>query len=53
MLYKNKDFHMTQNQTQDYYLTELIMQNNGPIGSIKLKFDPKKQSFLILIYEII
>jgi len=47
MLYKNKDFYMTQNQTQDYYLTELIIakQRNGPIGSIKLKFDPKKTKF--------
>ena len=47
MLYKNKDFYMAQNQTQDYYLTELIIakQRNGPIGSIKLKFDPKKTKF--------
>ena len=47
MLYKNKDFHMAHNQTQDYYLTELIIakQRNGPIGSIKLKFDPKKTKF--------
>ena len=47
MLYKDKDFHMTQNPAQDYYLTELIIakQRNGPIGSIKLKFDPKKTKF--------
>ena len=48
MLYKNKDFHREQNQPQDYYLTELIIakQRNGPIGTIKLKFDPKKTKFL-------
>ena len=47
MLSKNNDFHMAQNQTQDYYLTELIIakQRNGPIGSIKLRFDPKKTKF--------
>ena len=48
MLCKNKDFHSEQDQPQDYYLTELIIakQRNGPIGTIKLKFDPKKTKFL-------
>jgi replicative DNA helicase len=48
MLYKNKDFHMKQNETQNYYLTELIIakQRNGPLGNIKLKFDPNKTKFL-------
>ena len=47
MLYKNKDFYLKQNEIQDYYLTELILakQRNGPIGNIKLKFDPKKTKF--------
>jgi replicative DNA helicase len=44
---------MTQNQTQDFYLTELIIakQRNGPIGST-IKFDEKNKVFN-LIYEII
>jgi replicative DNA helicase len=48
MLYKNKDFYMKQNETQNYYLTELIIakQRNGPLGNIKLKFDPSKTKFL-------
>ena len=47
MLYKNKDFHVKQNETQDYCLTELIIakQRNGPLGSIKLKFDPNRTRF--------
>lgn len=47
MLYKNKDLPLKQNEVQDCYLTELILakQRNGPIGSIKLKFDPKKTKF--------
>ena len=46
MLYKNKEFHIKQNE--NYYLTELIIakQRNGPLGNIKLKFDPKKTKFL-------
>jgi replicative DNA helicase len=48
MLYKNKDFHIKQNDSQNYYLTELIIakQRNGPLGNIKLKFDPNKTKFL-------
>ena len=48
MLYKNKDFHIKQNGIQNYYLTELIIakQRNGPLGSVKLKFDPNKTKFL-------
>ena len=47
MLYKNKEFHLKQEEIQDYYLTELILakQRNGPIGTIKLKFDQKKTKF--------
>lgn len=47
MLYKNQDFYMKQNQTQNYYLTELIIakQRNGPLGNIKLKFDPTRTKF--------
>jgi replicative DNA helicase len=47
MLYKNKDFHKNKMKFQDYYLTELIIakQRNGPIGNIKLKFDPNKTKF--------
>ena len=46
MLYNNKEFHIKQND--NYYLTELIIakQRNGPLGNIKLKFDPKKTKFL-------
>nr|YP_010472201.1 replication helicase subunit [Navicula tsukamotoi]UVG41666.1 replication helicase subunit [Navicula tsukamotoi]UVG41811.1 replication helicase subunit [Navicula tsukamotoi] len=48
MLYKNKDFQMQKNKTPNYYLTELIIakQRNGPLGNIKLKFDPNKTKFL-------
>jgi len=48
MLYKNKDFHLKQTGIQNYYLTELIIakQRNGPLGNIKLKFDPNKTKFL-------
>ena len=48
MLYKNKDFQGEQDPPQDYYLTELIIakQRNGPLGNIKLKFDPNKTKFL-------
>lgn len=48
MLYKNKEFYMKQNETQNYYLTELIIakQRNGPLGIVKLKFDPNKTKFL-------
>jgi replicative DNA helicase len=47
MLYKNQDFHMKQNETQNYHLTELIIakQRNGPLGNIKLKFDPSRTKF--------
>ena len=47
MLYKNKDIYLRQDKSQDYYLTELIIakQRNGPIGSVKLKFDQKKTKF--------
>ena len=48
MLYKNKDSILEQNENQNYYLTELILakHRNGPIGNVKLKFDPKKTKFL-------
>jgi len=47
MLSKTKDFQLNQSQAQEYYTTELIIakQRNGPIGSIKLKFDPRKTKF--------
>jgi replicative DNA helicase len=48
MLYQNKDSILEQNENQNYYLTELILakHRNGPIGTIKLKFDQKKTKFL-------
>nr|AZJ16653.1 replicative DNA helicase DnaB [Seminavis robusta] len=47
MLYKNQEFHKKQNQIQDYYVTELIIakQRNGPLGNVKLKFDPNRTKF--------
>ena len=48
MLYKNKDFNLKQTKTQNYDFTELIIakQRNGPLGNVKLKFDPNKTKFL-------
>ena len=48
MLYKNKEFERKQNETPNYYLTELIIakQRNGPLGNIKLKFDHDKTKFI-------
>ena len=47
MLYKNQEFHTKQNEIQNYQLTELIIakQRNGPLGNIKLKFDPNRTKF--------
>lgn len=47
MLYKNQDSHFKQTETENYYLTELIIakQRNGPLGNIKLKFDPNRTKF--------
>jgi len=47
MLYKNKALSRQQDDVLDYYLTELIIakQRNGPTGTLKLKFDPKKTKF--------
>jgi len=47
MLYKNQEFHTQKNEIQDYQLTELIIakQRNGPLGNIKLKFDPNRTKF--------
>jgi replicative DNA helicase len=47
MLYKNKALSQQQDDVPDYYLTELIIakQRNGPTGTLKLKFDPKKTKF--------
>ena len=48
MLYRNNFYSSNQNGNLDYSLTELIIakQRNGPIGSIKLKFDEKRTKFL-------
>jgi replicative DNA helicase len=47
MLYKNQDFSTNQSESQEYHLTELIIakQRNGPLGNIKLKFDPNRTKF--------
>ena len=47
MLYRNKEIQMKQHENEDYYLTELIIakHRNGPLGNIKLKFNPKKTKF--------
>ena len=45
MLYRSNHYNLKQNETNTF--TELIIakQRNGPIGSIKLKFDEKKTKF--------
>ena len=47
MLYRNKEIQMKQYDNENYYLTELIIakHRNGPLGNIKLKFNPKKTKF--------
>lgn len=47
MLYKNQDSPLKQTETENYYLIELIIakQRNGPLGNIKLKFDPNRTKF--------
>lgn len=47
MLYKNQDFYRKENETQNYHLTELIIakQRNGPLGNVRLKFDPNRTKF--------
>lgn len=48
MLYRTKYYNSNQINEQTSYLTELIIakHRNGPIGSIKLKFDEKRTKFL-------
>jgi replicative DNA helicase len=50
MLYRTKYYNSNQINEQTSYLTELIIakHRNGPIGSIKLKFDEKRTKFLNL-----
>jgi len=49
MLYRTKYYNYNSNQIneQTYYLTEVIIakHRNGPVGSIKLKFDEKRTKF--------
>lgn len=47
MLYKNQDSNLKQTETENYYLIELIIakQRNGPLGNVKLKFDPNRTKF--------
>ena len=49
MLYRNNYYNLNDEEIDDldYSLTELILakQRNGPIGSIKLKFDEKRTKF--------
>ena len=49
MLYRNNYYNLNEETIDDsgYSLTELILakQRNGPIGSIKLKFDEKRTKF--------
>ena len=48
MLYRNKENEIKQDEKENYYLTELIIakHRNGPLGNIKLKFEPNKTKFL-------
>nr|YP_010517073.1 DNA-replication helicase subunit [Haslea karadagensis]UXN44855.1 DNA-replication helicase subunit [Haslea karadagensis]UXN45116.1 DNA-replication helicase subunit [Haslea karadagensis] len=49
MLYNKSEskFNQTNNADTSIFITELIIakQRNGPIGSVNLKFDPKKTKF--------
>ena len=48
MLYRTKYYNANQNNEENSYLTEIILakHRNGPIGTIKLKFDEKRTKFL-------
>lgn len=48
MLYRSKYYNYNQMNEKISYLTEVIIakHRNGPIGSIKLKFDEKRTKFL-------
>jgi replicative DNA helicase len=48
MLYRSKYYNSNQINEKTSYLTEVIIakHRNGPIGSIKLKFDEKRTKFL-------
>jgi len=50
MLYRNKYYNLKQTDDQSSQLIELIVakQRNGPIGTVKLKFDEKQTKFLNL-----
>jgi replicative DNA helicase len=52
MLYRTKYYNSNQINEQTYYLTEVIIakHRNGPIGSIKLKFDEKRTKFFNFDY---
>jgi len=48
MLYRNNYYNIKQADINSSYLTELIIakHRNGPVGTIKLKFDEKQTKFL-------
>ena len=47
MLYKNNSYNLKQTEDQDFKSIELIIakQRNGPIGTVKLRFDEKRTKF--------
>jgi replicative DNA helicase len=45
MLYRSKYYNLKQNEDSLFQLIELIIDRNGPVGTVTLKFDEKRTKF--------